>query len=348
MKKAFYVLKVIVCTLAGFGWITVAIPYGSNAVLAIEIGAGAQATQQYSTVPVTGEIAPGVPGREERPIPSSQPDSRAILAQPRQVQKRWADSYLPQSVRNVTDPQDGLRKDDRVAVLEGINSQIVYTFHTNNKIINLPNQPDFTIYTHDKGGFDGPYNVFTANFGEADWTQVGADVMGTASFDLPSHVQSAELILIDNRHNGATYIEAIEGSTLAAAVGGTLQGGFSYFPEHLIGLRVDRLDCAELEEARMAISAGGRGYQLCPLGEIEVQWNTPISNEWKTEEFHIEADGEYDIFAGDSRGMENFIGRRAGSQSIDLPQNMVDAAKVRIRNHNSNRPLVIYAIVGRR
>jgi hypothetical protein len=269
------------------------------------------------------------------------------MEQPRQVQKRWADGYLPQSVRNVTDPQDGLRQDGRVAVLEGINSQIVYTFHSSSKIANLPNQPDFTIYTHDKGGFDGPYNVFVANFGESNWTQVGAEVMGTASFDLPPNLQSAELVLIANRHNGATYIEAIEGLTLAAA-GAAIQGGFSYFPENLIGLRVDRLDCAELERAKMALSAGGMGYQLVPLGEMEIQWNTPIANEWKKEEFHIEADGEYEIFASDSRGMENFIGRRAGAQSIDLPQNMIDAAKVRIRNHNNNRPVIIYAIVGRR
>ena len=346
MNKVFCVSKSLRHTILMFGCVSLLHLNISGVARAIQPDNAAQATPQQSA-PVTGDISPGVPARDERPIATSQPGSRAITEQPRQVQKRWADNYLPQSVRNVTDPQDGLRQDGRVAVLEGINSQIVYTFYKDNKIINLPNQPDFTIYTHDKGGFDGPYNVFVASFGESTWTQVGADVMGTASFDLPPNLQSAELVLIANRHNGATYIEAIEGVTLATG-GGMVQGGFSYFPEDLIGLRVERLDCAELERARMALSAGGMGYQLVPLGEMEIQWNSPIKNEWKQEEFHIEADGEYEIFASDSRGMENFIGRRAGAQSIDLPQNMVDAAKVRIRNHNSNRPVVIYAIVGRR
>ncbi len=345
MNSAFCVskfLKHVILTAGCVSLIHLSIP---GTARSIQPGNEPQSAPQQN-VPLTGELAPGVPGREEHPVPASQADSRAIMEQPRQVQKRWADNYLPQSVHNVTDPQDGLRQDGRVAVLEGINSQIVYTFYKENRIINLPNQPDFTIYTHDKGGFDGPYNVFVANFGESTWTQVGADAMGTASFDLPPNLQSAELVLISNRHNGATYIEALEGVTLAVA-GGMLEGGFSYFPEDLIGLRVERLDCAELERARLVLSAGSVGYQLTPLGEIEIRWNSPIKNEWKQEEFHIEADGEYEIFAGDSRGMENFIGRRAGAQSIDLPQNMVDAAKVRIRNHNNNRPVVIYAIVGR-
>ena len=280
MNKAFCVskfLKIVILTTGCMSLIHLSAP--SNA-RAIQPGNEPQAAPQQS-VPVTGETAPGVPGRDERPIAASQIDSRSIMEQPRQVQKRWADSFLPQSVRNVTDPQDGLRQDGRVAVLEGINSQIVYTFYKDNKIVNLPNQPDFTIYTHDKGGFDGPYNVFVASFGEPSWTQVGADVMGTASFDLPPNLQSAELVLIANRHNGATYIEAIEGVTLAP-VGGMAQGGFSYFPEDLIGLRVERLDCAELERARMVLSAGGVGYQLDPLGEIEVRWNSPITNEMET------------------------------------------------------------------
>jgi hypothetical protein len=139
----------------------------------------------------------------------------------------------------------------------------------------------------------------------------------------------------------------VEGLTLGAPVNqGT--GSFSYFPESLIGLRGERLDCAELERARMVLTAGGMGYQLLPLGEIEIKWESSIKNEWNIEEFHIEADGEYEIYASDSRGMENFIGRRAGAQSIDLPQNMTDATKVRIRNHNNNRPVIIYTIVGRR
>ena len=45
--------------------------------------------------------------------------------------------------------------------------------------------------------------------------------------------------------------------------------------------------------------------------------------------------------------MENFIGRKAGAQSVDLPQNMMDVARVRLRNYNSNLPVVIYAIAGR-
>lgn len=346
MNKAFCVskfLKYIILMAGCLSLIYLSIPANTYA---IQPGNDPQTTPQAS-VPVTGELAPNVPGRDERPVAASLIESRAIVEQPRQVQKSWPDNYLPQSVRNVTDPQDGLRQDGRVAVLEGINSQIVYTFYKENKIINLPNQPDFTIYTHDKGGFDGPYNVFVASFGETTWTQVGADVMGTASFDLPPKLQSAELVLIANRHNGATYIEVIEGMTMGIS-GGILEGGFSYFPEDLIGLRVERLDCVELERARMILSPGGVGYQMAPLGEIEIKWNSPIKNEWKQEEFHIEADGEYEIFASDSRGMENFIGRRAGAQSIDLPQNMVDAAKVRIRNHNNNRPVVIYTIVGRR
>ncbi len=295
----------------------------------------------------TGETMQGIPRRPERPIASSQPDSRAIVEQPHQIQKRWADNYLPQSVRNVTDPQDGLRKDGRVAVLEGINSQVVYLFDKENQIINAANQADLTIYTLDRGGYDGPYNVFVASFGASSWTQIGKNVMGTTSFDLPPTLNSIELILIVNLHDGATYIEAVEGLTVGppANLGA---GSFSYFPESIIGLRGGRLDCTELERAKMVLTAGGIGYQLIPLGEIEIQWNSPIKNEWNTEEFHIEADGEYEIYASDSRGMENFIGRRAGAQSIDLPQNMTDAAKVRIRNHNNNRPVVIYTIVGRR
>ena len=346
MNKAFCVSKFLKYAILTTSCVSLMHLSSPGSVQAIQPGNEAQTTPQPSA-PITGEVVPGAPIRDEHPIATSQIDSRAIMEQARQVQKRWADNYLPQSVRNVTDPQDGLRQDGRVAVLEGINSQIVYTFYKDNKIINLPNQPDFSIYTHDKGGFDGPYNVFVASFGETNWTQVGSDVMGTASFDLPPNLQSAELVLIANRHNGATYIEAIEGVTLAPS-GGMVQDGFSYFPENLIGLRVERLDCAELERAGMALSAGGPGYQLVPLGEMEIKWNSPIKNEWKQEEFHIEAEGEYEIFASDSRGMENFIGRRAGSQSIDLPQNMIDAAKVRIRNHNSNRPITIYTIVGRR
>ena len=103
-----------------------------------------------------------------------------------------------------------------------------------------------------------------------------------------------------------------------------------------------------MERARTILTAGGIGYQLTPLGEIEVKWNSPIKNEWKQDEFHIEAEGEYEVYASDNRGMENFIGRRAGVQNIDLPQNMIDAARVRIRNHNHNRPVIIYTIVGRR
>ena len=317
----------------------------SETGFAIQPGSDPQQVQQ--DMPKTGEIVPGIPGRAERPIPSSQPDARAIVEQPRQIQKRWADNYLVQSVRNVTDPQDGLRKDGRVAVLEGMNSQVVYHFYKENKVVNVPNQSDLIVYTHDKGGFDGPYNVFVANFGDSNWTQVGADVMGTAAFDLPPTLESVELILISNRHNGATYIEGIEGTTFTSG-SGSMQGTFSYFPESLIGLRVEQLNCIELERARMILTPGGGGYQVIPLGEVEVKWNSPIKNEWKQEEFHIEAQGEYEIYVSDSRGMENFIGRLAGAQSIDLPQNMTDASKVRIRNHNNNRPVTIYTIVGRR
>ncbi len=299
------------------------------------------------TVPATGEAIQGTSKRPERPIASSQVDSRTIAEQPRQIQKRWADNFLQQSVRNVTDPQDGLRKDGRVAVLEGVNSQVVYMFDKANKVINVPNQADITIYTLDRGGYDGPYNVFASNFGASNWMQIGKNVMGTTSLDLPATLESAELILITNLHNGATYIEAVEGLTMGLPIEQGA-GSFSYFPESIIGLRGGKLDYEELERAKMVLSAGGIGYQLIPLGEIEIEWESPIKNEWKVEEFHIEADGEYEIYASDSRGMENFIGRRAGVQSIDLPQNMTDASKVRIRNHNNNRPVVLYTIVGRR
>ena len=300
---------------------------------------------QSQNVPVSGDVVPGVSQRPERPIASSQQgDSRAIIEQPKQLQPRFADNFLPQSVWHVTDPQDGLRKDGRVAVLEGINSQVVYVFSKDNRIVNAPNQPDVTVYTHDKGGFDGPYNVFVANFGESSWTQIGADVRGSSAFDLPPHIESAELVLIANRHDGATYIEAVEGMAYTV---GLMPGTFSYFPEQLVGLRVEQLDCAELERARVILTNVSAGYQLAPLGEIEVKWQTPIKNEWKQEEFHIEADGGFEIYAVDSRGMENFIGRKAGAQSVDLPQNMMDVARVRLRNYNTNLPVVIYAIAGR-
>lgn len=306
--------------------------------------------EQPGTVQPPGETVPSVPGaRPERPVTPQEPANREIVERPRptsQVQSRFADTFLPKSVWHVTDPQDGVRQDGRVAVLEGANAQVVYQFYPDHKILNVPDLPDLTIHTHDKGGFDGPYNVFVASFGAPTWTQLGMDVVGTSTFDLPPNLESAELVLIINRHEGASYIEAVEGVTLA---GGPLQGTFSYFPEHLIGLRVaERLDCAELERARTVITQGGMGYQLAPLGELEVLWNSPIKNEWKTEEFLIEAEGEYEIYASDSRGIENFIGRRAGTQGIDLPQDMLDAARVRIRNHNGNRPIVIYSIAGRR
>jgi len=308
--------------------------------------------EQAQQPPRASEDAfPDVPGRRpERPIASSQEATRKIVEQPQstmQTQKRYADTFLPNSVRHVTDPQDGLTKDGRVALLEGSNSQIAYQFYTENKVINVPNQPDITIYTHAQGGFDGPYDLFVANFGESAWTQLGMNVIGTSSFDLPPSVDSAELILIVNRHAGATYIEAVEGVTFTRA-GGAMQGTFSYIPEELIGLRADRLDYAEVERAWLLLSGTRQGYQLAPLGEIEVKWNLPIQNLWKKEEFFIEAEGEYEVYASDSRGMESLIGRRLGTQGIDLPQDMIDAARVRIRNHSGERPVMIYSIVGRR
>lgn len=314
--------------------------------LAIRPGEDQSTTQQPS--PIAGDVFPNVPGeRPERSISSSQTESRRLTEQPRptfQTQKRYADTFLANSARYVTDPQDGLTKDGRVAVLEGYNAQIVYQFH--NKIINSPSEPDITIYTHDKGGFDGPYNIFVANFGDSTWVQLGMDVVGTSPFELPPTMNSAELVLLINRHAGATYIEAVEGVSLA---GGIMQGTFSYFPEELIGLRnTERLDYAEVERARMILIGARQGYQVPPLGEIEVKWNAPIKNIWKTEEFYVEAEGEYEVYASDSRGMESLIGRRNGTQGIDLPQDMLDAATVRIRNHNANRAVVVYSIAGRR
>lgn len=156
MKNALCVSKFIIVTIVGLACLSVLHLNGPGAAFAIQVGDDTQTTQPQPAVPITGEIAPDVPGREERPVAPSQVDSRAIMEQPRQVQKRWADSYLPQSVRNVTDPQDGLRKDDRVAVLEGINSQIVYTFHSNNKVINLPNQPDLPFTPATKADLTAP------------------------------------------------------------------------------------------------------------------------------------------------------------------------------------------------
>ena len=308
-------------------------------------------TEQEQSPPQ--EIVPTMPGQQSgNPFitPQQTPSARAIVEQPRpsttmQTQKRFADGFLPKSVWHVTDPQDGQRKDGRVAVLEGMNAQVVYQFYQEHRVLNVASEPDITIYTHDKGGFDGPYNVFVANFGDSTWTQLGSKATGTSSFDLPPTLQYAELVLVTNQSNGATYIEAVEGITQS---GGTMQGTFTYLPETLVGLRSERLDCAEVEQARTVISGAGAGYRLMPLGEIEVKWNSPIKNEWNKEEFHIEAQGEYEVFATDSRGMENFIGRRAGAQSIDLPQNMTDAARVRIRNHNDNRPVTIHSIIGRR
>ena len=159
------------------------------------------------------------------------------------------------------------------------------------------------MYTHDKGGVDGPYNVFVASFGDSTWTQVGSNAVGTSSFDLPPTLESVELVLITNQNNGATYIEAIEGVSFS---GGEMQGTFTYAPETLIGLRVERLDCQEVERARTVLTGSRMGYQLMPLGEIEVQWSHPIKNEWKKEEFHIEAEGEYEIYVSDSRGHGKF------------------------------------------
>ncbi len=317
----------------------------SDVGLAIQPAPESGQTQPGDQIPMVPEQRP------ERPIPSSQsePETRAITEYPRppvmQIQRVFADAFLPKSVWRVTDPQDGLRKDGRVAVLEGLNAQVVYHFYKDHRILNAPHEPDLTIYTHDKGGFDGPYNVFVANFGDSTWMQLGSNAVGTSSFDLPPTVEAVELVLIINQNNGATYIEAVEGGSFAR---GEMDGTFTYAPEELIGLRVERLDCAEVERARTILTGNGMGYQLIPLGEIEVKWNTPIKNEWKNEEFHIEAEGEYEIYVSDNRGMENLIGRRAGSLSIDLPQNITDLTRVRIRNHNNNRPVMIYAIRGRR
>lgn len=330
-------------------------------VLAIRPGDGQSATQQ--SAPVVGEIFPDVPVAPQDLSGTAAQDttSRRLVEQPRpavNTQRQYADTFLANSVRYVTDPQDGLTQDERVAVMEGFNAQVVYQFY--GKIFNSPNEPDFTIYTHDKGGFDGPYNVFVANFGESTWMQLGMDVAGTSSFDLPPTMPSAELVLIINRHAGATYIEAVEGVVFGTGTGPGIgagagtgtnpvgQIGFNYYPEELIGLRAARLDFPELERARMLLSGARQAYQLSPLGEIEVKWMSPINNVWKTEELYIEAEGEYEVYASDSRGMETFIGRRSGPQGIDLPQDMTDAASVRIRNHNNNRPVMIYSIGGRR
>lgn len=293
------------------------------------------------------EPVPNVPQSDAQPSAAPN-DSRKIIEQPRpigQIQKHFVDAFLAKSVWHVTDPQDGMSQDGRVAVLEGMNAQVVYQFYKEHKVVNVPNQADLTIYTLDKGGFSGPYNVFAANFGDTTWTQLGANVMGTASFDLPPTLPAVELVLLVNQSSGATYIEAIEGLMQS---GGIDQGTFSYFPEEVIGLRAERLDCAELERARALLTNSGQGYQLMPFGEIEIRWNTPIKNLWKTPEFFIQAEGEYEIYAGDSRGMESLIGRKAGNQGVDLPQDMLDVAKVRIRNHNSNRPVILFAIAGRR
>jgi hypothetical protein len=315
--------------------------------LAIRPGEEQEQSPQSPQSP-SGSAFPEVPEkRDERPMMSSPVETRKIVEQPHatmQIQKRYADTFLPNSVRYVTDPQDGLTKDGRVAVLEGLNAQIAYQF-SGSKVINVPNQPDVTIYTNDQGGFDGPFDVFVANFGDSTWSQLGMNVIGTSSFDLPPSVNSVELVLIINRHAGATYIEAIEGFTRA---GGTMQGTFTYIPEELIGLRAERLDYSEIERARLLLTGTRRGYQLAPLGEIEIRWNSPIQNVWKKEEFFIEAEGEYEVYASDSRGMESLIGRRFGTQGIDLPQDMLDAATVRIRNHNMDRPVMIYSILGRR
>lgn len=314
--------------------------------LAIRPGEESEQPQQAPQSP--GDTFPEVPGnRAERPMTSSQTETRKIVEQPHAtmpIQKRYADTFLPNSVRYVTDPQDGLTKDGRVAVLEGLNAQIAYQF-SGSKVINVPNQPDLTIYSHEQGGFDGPFDVFVANFGDSTWMQLGMNVIGTSAFDIPPSLNSVELILIINRHAGATYIDAIEGLTQA---GGTMSGTFTYIPEELIGLRAERLDYAEVERARLLLTGTRRGYQLAPSGEIEVKWISPIQNLWKKEEFFIEAEGEYEVYASDSRGMESLIGRRFGPQGIDLPQDMLDAATVRIRNHNMDRPVMIYSILGRR
>ena len=102
-----------------------------------------------------GETVPSVPGeRPERPIPSSQPapETRAITEYPRppamQTQRVFADAFLPKSVWHVTDPQDGLRKDGRVAVLEGLNAQVVYHFFKDHRILKCPERTGFDrVYT---------------------------------------------------------------------------------------------------------------------------------------------------------------------------------------------------------
>lgn len=314
--------------------------------LAIQPGDGQPPTQQ--STPVAGDIFPIVP--EERPeaITVSQGESRKLTEQPRPTtptQRRFADTFLANSVRYVTDPQDGLTKDGRVAVLEGFNAQIVYQF--SNKLYNAPNEPDLTIYTHDKGGFDGPYNVFVANFGDTTWIPLGSNVVGTSTFDLPAVLSSAELVLLMNQHAGATYIEAIEGVTLGGG-GAAPQGIFTYLPDEIIGLRTAHVNCAELDRARTLLTASGQGYPLVPLGELEIKWSVAIQNAWKTEEFFIQAEGEYEVYASNSRGMENLIGRRTGPQGIDLPQDMVDVTAVRVRNPSASRAVILYAIVGRR
>ena len=75
---------------------------------------------QAQTVPTDTSLVPALPARTDQAAePLPQGDSRAIIEQPRQLQRRFADNFLPQSAWHVTDPQDGLRRDGRVAVLEG-------------------------------------------------------------------------------------------------------------------------------------------------------------------------------------------------------------------------------------
>ncbi|HWP49432.1 MAG TPA: hypothetical protein VNM22_19900 [Candidatus Limnocylindrales bacterium] len=290
---------------------------------------------------------PEIPKRKELPKRNLQAIERPKLRTlPRGA--GWADSYLPEYTRNVLDPMDGTRAGDgRVAVMQGPDARIIYEFAPGEEAVNGPG-PDLTVYTSESRRYSGPYDVYVANYGAPEWILVGQGIIGTASFEFPPSVRSAQLVLLMNRHAGETEIDGVQ--ALHPGEGGRGEGGssvFDYYPDELVGLWSDRIDTNEVIAARSILRGRGNGYRMPPNGEIEVSWNRPITNVWGEDDLLIDADGSYQVWITDTRGREVFLGQGINTQRFALPGDVTAVSRVRVKA-DSRRSVTIYSIAGRR
>jgi len=289
---------------------------------------------------------PGIPKRKELPKRSLQQTERRKLQTLPRGELGWADSYLPEYTKNVIDPLDGLRTGDgRVAVMQGWEATVIYEFAPGEEAINGPGA-DLTIYTSDNRRYAGPYDVYVANYGDPDWVLIGRGAVGTSNLDFPPSVRSAQLVLLINQQSGETEIDGVQ----ALHPGDTGGGGgetFNYYPDELVGLRSDRIDASEVAAARTILRGTGGGYRMVPNGEVEVGWARPANNVWREDDLLINADGVYQVWITDTRGVETYLAQGSGTQQFAFPNNISGVTRVRIKS-DSRRPVTIYSIAGRR